>query len=129
MATTEATRSVSAVAAAALTAGYFAKFVTSTAGVPGVNVQDTAQRMPHGIIGETVASGRSTSVVLPGCICKAIVGSVAITAYAKVASHSDGTMIAHGASNGDECCGMALEAGGVGELISIYFAPLGQTNA
>lgn len=124
---TEATRSISLEAGEDLTGDLykFAK-ISSTA---KLIVNDDAQAMPDGIIAEEVTSGRQSSMIMPGCIAKVKVGSVAIVVGALIAAHSDGTAVALGASNGNECCGKALQGGAAGEIISIYFAPLGQVNA
>lgn len=130
MSASEATRSITLTATADLSAKqfYFGK-ITSSAPQGGVDVHSVAQAMPHGIIGEGVASGRQTNLILPGCVAQAVVGTGGVTVATKVAADSDGTLVAHGASNGNECCGIALETGVAGDIVSFYFAPLGQTNA
>lgn len=130
MSSAEATRAITLIAAADLStkAFYFGK-ITNAHAQGGCDVHSVAQKMPHGIIAEGVASGRTVGLIMPGCIAQAIVGSGGVTAAAKVAANSDGTLVAHGASNGDECCGIALETGVAGDIVSFYFAPLGQTNA
>lgn len=124
MATTNHGRQITLTAASDLSAKvcYFGK-ITAT---KGVDVHSVANAMPHGVIAEGVASGRETSLLMPGQCVKVVAGSGGITDAAKVMAASDGTAIAWVNSAGNVACGVALGAASAGEIFEMYFSNVGQ---
>jgi len=90
-----------------------------------------AQGRVDGISAEDgLGDGEVLPMVLPtGAIAKIEVGPAGVAAGGLVASHTDGTAIAVGASNGDQAWGVALDAGDAGDIIRILFGYKGQINA
>lgn len=127
MSSHEACRSISVIAGASLVTSQFLFGKINTSGLLIVN--DTANAMPDGVIGENVASGVVCPLILPGSVVQVKVGSGGVTNGALVGTANDGTCVAAGASNGHVVCGRALEAGAEGEIISILFSYYSQINA
>ncbi len=120
MAVHEAVSGISIQAGEDLTAGLHKLLFITTTGF--AIVQTTAQGMVNGICGMNVASGGMTSLVRPdGSKAVALAGAT-FAAGDKLACDTTGRLITWVDAAGNNCVGVALEAGVVGQKCSFLFS-------